>query len=87
MQGLGAVTAGLILTGQEGHGETSKKLFKGTSKKGDVDEALRLAIARAERSVRHPDAMVEWTLKSVSGRNGGIAGFNEVTVTIEARVA
>ena len=87
MLALGAATTGVILTGQEGHGDTTRKLFKGTSKKGDVDEALRLAIARAERSVRHPDAMVEWTLKSVSGRSGGIAGFNEITVTIDARVA
>ena len=86
--GAAAATTGLVLTGQEGHGEESqrRKTFKGTSKNGDFDEALQKAIASAERSVRHPDAMVEWTLKSVSGRNGGIAGFRDMTVSIEARV-
>ena len=86
IMGASATVASLVLTGQEGHGDAPRKLFKGTSKKGDVEEALQKAIAAAEKSVRHPDAMVEWTLKSVSGRNGGIAGFNEVSVTIEARV-
>ena len=86
--GAAAATTGLVLTGQEGHGDTPRmKPFKGTSKTGDVEEALQKAIAAAERSVRHPDAMVDWTLKSVSGRSGGIAGFRDVTVTIEARVA
>ncbi len=85
--GATAATTSLVLTGQEGHGDTPKKLFKGTSKSGDVEQALQKAIAAAERSVRHPDAMVEWTLKSVSGRSGGIAGFRDVTVTIEAKVA
>ena len=85
--GATAATTSLVLTGQEGHGDVPRKLFKGTSKKGDVEEALQNAIAAAEKSVRHPDAMVDWTLKSVSGRNGGIAGFQEVTVTIEARVS
>ena len=85
--GVTAATTSLVLTGQEGHGDTPKRLFKGTSSKGDVEEALQKAIASAEKSVRHPDAMVDWTLKSVSGRSGGIAGFHEVTVTIEAKVS
>ena len=85
--GATAATTSLVLTGQEGHGDTPRKLFKGSSRTGDVEEAIKKAIAAAERSVRHPDAMVEWTLKSISGRSGGIAGFREVTVTIEAKVA
>lgn len=64
-----------------------KLQFRGSSKTGDVEEALKNAVKAAERSVRHPDAMVEWTLKSITGRNGGFAGFNEVTVIIEARVS
>ena len=85
--GATAATTSLVLTGQEGHGDTATKQFRGTSKTGDVEEALQKAIAAAERSVRHPDAMVEWTLKSISGRSGGIAGFRDVTVTIVAKVA
>src|SRR5947208_3193307 len=85
--GVTAVAAGGITQGQETHGDTPKKrTFKGTSKKGDIDEALQQAIASAERSVRHPDAMVSWTLKGISGRSGGIAGFREIMVTIEADV-
>jgi hypothetical protein len=82
-----ATAAGVVLTGQEGHGDSPKRTFKGTSKTGDVEEALHKAIAAAEKSVRHPDAMVEWTLRSISGRNGGIAGFRDVTVTIVAKVS
>jgi len=84
--GLAGGAAALTITGEETHADTPKKRFSGTSRKGDVQEALQSAIAAAERSVRHPDAMVEWTLKSVAGRSGGIAGFNEITVTIEAKV-
>lgn len=60
--------------------------YTGTSKKGDLQEALQLAI---QAVVLPPgaDRMVEWTLKEVSGRQGGFAGFNEVTVAIEARVS
>lgn len=73
-------------TGQEAHGDTPHKSFKGTSKRGNYGDALQQAIEAAERSVRHPDALVEWSLKNVSGRRGGFAGFNEITVTIEATV-
>lgn len=79
-----AMSGALVAGGQEAHGEG--RTFKGTSKKGDLADALQQAISAAERSVRHPDALVEWTLKSVSGRSGGIAGFRDVTVTIEAKV-
>ena len=81
--GLGVVVAA---DGQESHGDVPKREFRGVSKSGDVGEALHNAVAAAERSVRHPDAMVEWRIKSVSGRSGGIAGMSELTVTIEATV-
>src|ERR1044071_9161677 len=85
------IAVGLAADGQEGHGDEYKhteykRTFKGTSKGGKLDEAVRNAVAAAERSVRHPDAMVDWSLKSIAGRSGGIAGFNEMTVTIEAEV-
>jgi hypothetical protein len=99
--GGGALAAALTMEGQESHGDTGdtaemkdptqrrlpKLQFRGSSKTGDVEEALKNAIKAAERSVRHPDAMVEWTLKSITGRNGGFAGFNDVTVIIEAKVS
>lgn len=85
--GITGFTAAIMTDGQESHGQPPKLEFSGTSKKGDVDDALHKAISAAQGSVRHPDAMVEWTLKRITGRNGGFAGFNEVTVTIEARVS
>jgi len=63
-----------------------QRRFTGTSKTGSLDEALAKAIASAARSAGHPDALVSWRLDSVSGRSGGIAGFREVKVVIEASV-
>jgi ABC-type glycerol-3-phosphate transport system substrate-binding protein len=60
--------------------------FTGTSDKGDFEEALNAAVQSAIDSRQgHPDAMIEWKLKSVSGVNGGIAGFRKLTVSIEAK--
>jgi len=87
MLGITGFTAALLTDGQESHGDPPKREFAGTSKKGDVEEALKKAISSAMGSVRHPDAMVEWTLKRISGRSGGFAGFREVTVTIDASVS
>jgi hypothetical protein len=93
MLGIGGATAAMAAMGEETHGEeparTSReqRSFKGTSKKGDYQEALQNAINAAQRSVRHPDAMVEWAFRSASGRSGGFAGFREVTVTIDAKVS
>lgn len=82
-------TAAALSDGQESHGQppNRQRTFQGISKKGDVEEALHKAISAAQGSVRHPDAMVEWTLKRIMGRSGGFAGFNEVTVVIEAAVS
>jgi len=67
--------------------ENKEKKFSGTSKKANFEEALGLAIKEAHKSAKGADRMVQWTLKEVSGRDGGIAGFTELTVTIEATIA
>jgi hypothetical protein len=60
--------------------------FTGTSDKGDFEGALGAAVQSAMESRKGTsDAMIEWKLKSVSGVNGGIAGFRKLTVTIEAK--
>ena len=60
--------------------------FTGTSDKGDFQEALGAAVQSAMESRQGaPDAMIEWKLKSVSGVNGGVAGFRKLTVSIEAK--
>jgi hypothetical protein len=60
--------------------------FTGTSDKGDLDDALGAAVQSAMESRKGTaDAMIEWKLKSISGVQGGIAGFRKLTVTIEAK--
>ena len=60
--------------------------FEGTSNKGDLEEALKAAIESAMTSRKGiADAMVEWKVKNISGAQGGIAGFNRLTVTIEVK--
>lgn len=89
---LGAGASGAILAstvaGEAQGAEDSEKgrVFKGTSKKGDFKEALDAAIQAAMASARGNDRQVRWTLKSLSGVNGGIVGAHELTVTIEAGI-
>lgn len=68
--------------------EDAKKgeAFSGTSKTGDLKEALEAAIQAALDSTKVVDAQAAWTIKEVSGIKGGIAGRNEITVTIDAVV-
>jgi len=61
-------------------------LFEGTSSKGDLEEALKTAIESAMASRKGiADAMVEWKIKEISGAQGGIAGVDRLTVTIEVK--
>ena len=83
--GAGGLAAALMSGGPAQAARTRQ--FRGTSRTGDIEEALKNAVAAAGRTVNHPDAMVEWTLKSIAGRSGGIAGFNEVTVVIDATLS
>lgn len=63
-----------------------QRTFKGTSNNGSLQKALDLAIQAAQKSAPGADRLVEWTLKDVSGRQGGITGLKEVTAVIKARV-
>ena len=63
------------------------KLFDGTSARGDFQEALSDAIQKALRSTGVPDELVTWRLRKTKGENGGIAGLNNITVTIEASLS
>lgn len=65
---------------------TDLKTFEGSSNNGNLQEALEDAIGQAQQSTTIADWLTEWTLKSVAGRRGGIAGLNQVAVTIEAPV-
>jgi hypothetical protein len=63
------------------------RTFKGTAKNGNVQKALDLAIQAALQAAPGADRLVEWTLKEVSGRQGGIAGLKEATVVVKARIS
>ena len=63
------------------------KTFKGTSKTGNVQKALDLAIKAAQDAAPGADRLITWTLQKVAGRQGGIAGFRECTVVIKARIS
>jgi hypothetical protein len=93
MIGAGASAALLLGAGQTQAEDTKKakksekKTFQGTSKKADFKEALELAIKEAHKAAPGADRLVQWILKEVSGRDGGISGATELTVTIEASIA
>jgi len=62
----------------------SYKKFDGKSAKGDFQDALSDAIRNAVQSTGVADELVTWKLEEVKGENGGIAGLNNITVTIHA---
>ena len=56
--------------------------FTGVSKRGDLAEALGEAIKQAKTSLRTD--YVTWTMEKISGKDGGFAQTNEISVTIKA---
>jgi flavin-binding protein dodecin len=82
----GTVTATGVVSGlaaSVSESANQETLITGISRNGSVQEALQAAIAQAEPP--YPDALMNFEVKSIKGRLGGIAGLNEVTVTISAR--
>lgn len=61
-----------------------QKTFEGTSKQGNVQKALDAAVQAAQQAAPGADRAVVWTLKSISGRQGGLTGQKEATVAIKA---
>jgi hypothetical protein len=60
------------------------KKFKGTSNKGDFQEALTKAVDKALTSVPGADIQIKWTMVYVNGEKGGLKPKNSITVTIDA---
>jgi hypothetical protein len=60
--------------------------YTGSSRNGDFQEALADAIKKAHAAAPGADRQIKWTLKEVSGVNGGISPLNTLTVEIEATV-
>ena len=88
-----AAASGALLAGSTAHGDEvpkdvkpKRKEFSGTSKKGNLQEGLELAIKSAMDAAPGADRQVRWTLKGVSGVQGGLVPTNDLTVTIEATI-
>ena len=66
----------------------NRRTFEGVSNIGSYDEAYQDAVARAQRSFSGggADRIILTEVVSVTGRHGGIAGFNVLKVTIRARL-
>lgn len=56
--------------------------FSSTSRKGDFQEALKGAIQIALTTL--PTDAIHWRLIGMDGISGGVAGQNDLRVTIEA---
>lgn len=59
--------------------------FNGTSKSGDVAEALQDAIQIAKEGLQ--SSLITWRVDEISGKSGGFVELNEVTVRIVATQA
>ncbi len=59
-------------------------VFTGTNASGNLQAALDDAIAKAEACAGCCDMLVTWEVQEISGRRGGIAGFDDVNVKIVA---
>jgi hypothetical protein len=71
----------------QGQARKGHKLFAGSSRNGNIQEALADAIKKAHAAAPGADRQVRWALKEVSGVNGGISPLNTLTVEIEATFA
>jgi hypothetical protein len=83
--GTAAALAAGGATAQESQGGR-RRTYAGSSRSGNLEEALKDAINKALAAAPGADRQVRWTLRMVSGVNGGIAPLNVLTVEIEAIV-
>jgi len=66
-------------------GSVIKTSFTGTSKSGDLAEALADAIRQAEEAVGTTEPKVRWKLEEVSGEHGSLAELKKISVTISVK--
>ncbi|HKQ59848.1 MAG TPA: hypothetical protein VJS92_01110 [Candidatus Polarisedimenticolaceae bacterium] len=76
----------MIVSAQRRPSYRDSSTYSGTSSSDNLDEALQNAIADAAEDVPCCDRQLEWRLREIRGIQGGIAGDNRMTVTIETRV-
>jgi hypothetical protein len=59
--------------------------FMGTSRNGDITEALQDAIQLAKDGLK--SSLITWRVDEISGKSGGFVEINELTVKIVATQA
>ena len=59
--------------------------FTGTSKNGDIAEALQDAIQLAKEGLR--SSLITWRVDEISGKSGGFVELNDLVVKIVATQA
>jgi hypothetical protein len=67
--------------------ETATRYYDGESLTGNVQEALDSALQQLDGDLGEGgvfDAMASWSIVEITGRLGGIAGFDAVKVRIRA---
>ncbi|WP_299470006.1 hypothetical protein [uncultured Gimesia sp.] len=67
--------------------EPVRRRFAGTSNAGSFEQALAAAVAKLNNAVSEgkvADATATWKIIKTSGQVGGIAGLNQISVTIVA---
>ena len=68
---------------ENGGKHMSAGTFEGVSKNRQFEEALAIAIAAAMKGLKTD--LVRWTLKEMSGEDGGSVPVHNLKVTIDAR--
>ncbi|MFH1300259.1 MAG: hypothetical protein ABIK07_04295 [Planctomycetota bacterium] len=81
------VDDGIVLVKFDQGPKPALRRFTGTSKEGSFEKALAAAVASLNETLSEggvADASATWKLVSTSGQVGGIAGLNQISVTIVA---
>jgi len=67
---------------------SAERTYQGKGAHGSLEKALNAAVELLAADIGEggvADGLASWTLKEISGEYGGIAGLNDVKVTITAR--
>lgn len=66
-----------------GEAPETVRLYEGVSPRGEFQEALNAAVAKALGALPGADRMVRYRVREITGEQGGIAGANTLRVVIE----
>lgn len=67
----------------QGRRPARPRVYEGTSRRGNFQEALDDAVAKALRALPGADRMVRYRVQEITGEHGGIAGASVLRVAVE----